>query len=63
MGRVGLADEVTQAALWLASDVARWVHGTTIDVAGGRALTPATLKRGNIRVETSGFTTEASRID
>ncbi len=36
MRRSGSADEVAEAALWLASDAASYVHGTTIDVAGGR---------------------------
>jgi NAD(P)-dependent dehydrogenase (short-subunit alcohol dehydrogenase family) len=36
LGRSGSADEVAQAALWLASDAASYVHGTLIDVAGGR---------------------------
>ncbi len=36
MGRMGLPEEVAQVALWLASDAASYVHGTTIDVAGGR---------------------------
>ncbi len=36
MGRAGSADEVAQAALWLASDAASYVHGSVIDVAGGR---------------------------
>lgn len=36
MGRSGSADEVAETALWLASEAASYVHGTTIDVAGGR---------------------------
>ena len=36
LGRSGSADEVAQAALWLASDAASYVHGAIIDVAGGR---------------------------
>jgi NAD(P)-dependent dehydrogenase (short-subunit alcohol dehydrogenase family) len=36
LGRSGSAEEVAQAALWLASDAASYVHGTVIDVAGGR---------------------------
>jgi NAD(P)-dependent dehydrogenase (short-subunit alcohol dehydrogenase family) len=36
LGRSGSADEVAQAALWLASDAASYVHGAVIDVAGGR---------------------------
>ena len=36
LGRAGSAAEVAQVALWLASDAASYVHGTVIDVAGGR---------------------------
>lgn len=36
LGRAGTASEVAEVALWLASDVASYVHGTVIDVAGGR---------------------------
>ena len=36
LGRSGSASEVAEAALWLASDAASYVHGTLIDVAGGR---------------------------
>ena len=36
LGRSGSADEVAQAALWLASAAASYVHGALIDVAGGR---------------------------
>ena len=36
LGRAGSAEEVAQVALWLASSVASYVHGSVIDVAGGR---------------------------
>lgn len=36
MGRVGTADEVANAVLWLMSDRASYVTGTTLDVSGGR---------------------------
>lgn len=36
MGRAGAASEVADVALWLASDAASYVHGSVIDVAGGR---------------------------
>ena len=36
MGRAGSSDEVAQVALWLASSAASYVHGSVIDVAGGR---------------------------
>lgn len=36
MGRAGTAREVAEAALWLASEAASYVHGTVVDVAGGR---------------------------
>ena len=36
LGRVGQASEIAQAAIWLLSPAASYVHGTTIDVSGGR---------------------------
>ena len=36
MGRAGSAREVAEVALWLASDAASYVHGSVVDVAGGR---------------------------
>ena len=36
MQRAGSAEEVAEAALWLASKEASYVTGTTIDVSGGR---------------------------
>ena len=36
LGRAGSAMEVAEVALWLASDAASYVHGSVIDVAGGR---------------------------
>ena len=36
MGRSGSAEEVARVVLWLASDEASYVHGATVDVAGGR---------------------------
>ena len=36
LGRAGTASEVADVALWLASDAASYVHGSVIDVAGGR---------------------------
>ncbi|EFL88071.1 SDR family oxidoreductase [Ahrensia sp. R2A130] len=36
MGRAGTAEEVAKAILWLASDDASYVTGSTLDVAGGR---------------------------
>lgn len=36
LGRSGSADEVAEAVLWLASDAASYIHGTVVDVAGGR---------------------------
>jgi NAD(P)-dependent dehydrogenase (short-subunit alcohol dehydrogenase family) len=40
IGRAGTAEEVAQAILWLISDEAAYVTGTTIAVTGGRAITP-----------------------
>ena len=36
LGRAGSAAEVAEVALWLASDAASYVHGSIVDVAGGR---------------------------
>ena len=36
LGRIGSAEEVGQAALWLLSDAASYVTSAVIDVAGGR---------------------------
>jgi len=36
LGRVGQAHEIAEAAIWLLSPAASYVHGTTIDVSGGR---------------------------
>lgn len=36
MGRVGLPIEVAKTVVWLSSDDASYIHGTTIDVSGGR---------------------------
>lgn len=36
MGRAGTADEIAQAVLWLMSDEASYVTGSTFDVSGGR---------------------------
>jgi len=40
MGRAGTAGEVAQSILWLMSDEAAYVTGTTIAVTGGRAILP-----------------------
>ena len=40
MARVGTADEVAEAILWLLSDASSYVTGTTIAVTGGRAIQP-----------------------
>ena len=36
IGRVGQPLEIAQAAIWLLGAGASYVHGTTIDVSGGR---------------------------
>ncbi|MGQ0655281.1 MAG: glucose 1-dehydrogenase [Betaproteobacteria bacterium] len=40
-GRIGDADDVARAALWLASDQSDYVTGTTLFVDGGMSLYPA----------------------
>jgi NAD(P)-dependent dehydrogenase (short-subunit alcohol dehydrogenase family) len=36
LGRIGQPEEVAQTVIWLASDAASYVHGTLVDVTGGR---------------------------
>lgn len=36
LGRVGQPEEIADAAIWLLGPQASYVHGTTIDVSGGR---------------------------
>jgi 3-oxoacyl-[acyl-carrier protein] reductase len=36
--RLGTVDDVTAATLFLLSDAASWITGTTLDVAGGRVM-------------------------
>ncbi|MEP7300465.1 MAG: SDR family oxidoreductase [Caldimonas sp.] len=36
LGRLGRAEEIGRAAIWLLGPEASYVHGTTIDVSGGR---------------------------
>jgi 3-oxoacyl-[acyl-carrier protein] reductase len=38
LGRLGLAEDVAGAVLYLASDEAAWVTGATIDVNGGQVM-------------------------
>jgi NAD(P)-dependent dehydrogenase (short-subunit alcohol dehydrogenase family) len=38
LGRIGKPREVAQATLWIASDLASYVHGTTLHVGGGFEL-------------------------
>jgi NAD(P)-dependent dehydrogenase (short-subunit alcohol dehydrogenase family) len=35
-GRIGAPDSIAQAAVYLASDEASFLHGTVLDVDGGR---------------------------
>lgn len=38
--RIGTAEEVAEAVIWLLGDKASYTTGTTIDVSGGRAIVP-----------------------
>jgi NAD(P)-dependent dehydrogenase (short-subunit alcohol dehydrogenase family) len=38
LGRLGTADDIAGAALYLASDGAAWVTGTTLSVSGGQVM-------------------------
>ncbi|MGA4634931.1 glucose 1-dehydrogenase [Pseudomonas solani] len=39
-GRVGVAEDVANAVVWLASDLADYVHGATLVIDGGMSLYP-----------------------
>ena len=39
LGRLGTAEEIADVALFLASDMARWITGQVIVVDGGETLT------------------------
>ena len=38
LGTIGVPEDPALAALFLASDSARWLTGVTLDVAGGRIM-------------------------
>ena len=40
LGRVGEADDVAKAALFLVSDAASWITGQTLVVDGGALVNP-----------------------
>jgi NAD(P)-dependent dehydrogenase (short-subunit alcohol dehydrogenase family) len=44
LGRVGRAEDVAHAILFLASDEARWITGTTLVVDGGSTISPPPLE-------------------
>jgi len=44
--RVGVPDDIAKAAVWLASDDADYVHGTTLFVDGGMTLYPEFAEGG-----------------
>jgi glucose 1-dehydrogenase len=45
-GRIGLPEDIGQAAVWLASDAADYVHGQTIFIDGGMTLYPEFARGG-----------------
>jgi 3-oxoacyl-[acyl-carrier protein] reductase len=38
LGRIGMPDDIAQAALFLASDASSWITGVTLDLSGGRVI-------------------------
>jgi 3-oxoacyl-[acyl-carrier protein] reductase len=38
LGRLGVPNDVAQAALFLASEASSWITGITLDIAGGRVM-------------------------
>jgi glucose 1-dehydrogenase len=45
-GRIGVPEDIGQAAVWLASDAADYVHGQTLFVDGGMTLYPEFARGG-----------------
>ena len=45
-GRIGVPEDIGQAAVWLSSDAADYVHGQTIFVDGGMTLYPEFARGG-----------------
>ncbi len=45
-GRIGEADDIAKAAVWLASDASDYVVGTTLFVDGGMTLYPGFTNNG-----------------
>jgi glucose 1-dehydrogenase len=45
-GRVGEAEDVSNAVVWLASDASDYVHGTTLFIDGGMSLYPEFRNNG-----------------
>ncbi|MEB7538359.1 SDR family oxidoreductase [Pantoea anthophila] len=45
-GRIGAAEDVANAVVWLASDLSDYVHGTTLYIDGGMSLYPGFRDNG-----------------
>ncbi|EIB96471.1 SDR family oxidoreductase [Pantoea sp. Sc1] len=45
-GRIGAAEDVASAVVWLASDLSDYVHGTTLFIDGGMSLYPGFRDNG-----------------
>ncbi|MDF2041395.1 MULTISPECIES: SDR family oxidoreductase [Pantoea] len=45
-GRIGAAEDVANAVVWLASDLSDYVHGTTLFIDGGMSLYPGFRDNG-----------------
>jgi meso-butanediol dehydrogenase / (S,S)-butanediol dehydrogenase / diacetyl reductase len=53
LGRIGTPDDVAESLMFLASDAASWITGTTLTVDGG-------MTSGNVEIARAALPTEAS---
>jgi hypothetical protein len=50
LGRIGNPDEVAEAALFLASDKASYIHGAILDIGGGRQDLRSVIESGHLGI-------------